>query len=143
MSTCTLEKSMRTCRIPSALAPGHFLKPRENFSQDLLVSIWYDQYSVQGRVVGSRGLQGCQHLLVYCLVETSAAAEQPEHAGVCANPCFTSARLRVNESHTILIMPVVVVSALGAAKGSSLHESRGSLVVELASSTTNPHRESS
>ena len=58
---------------------GQFLNPIKHPSHDLLVVIWHDQYCVQGR--GERqGPKGRQHLLVYCLVETSATAEQ--HASV-------------------------------------------------------------
>ena len=64
---------------------GQFLETLKHPSRDLLVAIWQDQYCVQGRV-GRRRPKGCLHLLVHCLVETSATAEQ--HAGIRANPCL-------------------------------------------------------
>ena len=64
---------------------GHFLEPLKYPSHDLLVAIWQDQYCVQGRI-GRQRPKGSLHLLVHCLVETSATAEQ--HAGIRANPCL-------------------------------------------------------
>ena len=80
-------------------------------SRDLLVAIWQDQYCVQGRG-GCQGPKGRQHLLVYCLVETSAAAEQ--HAHVWANPC-----LHLVSWHTPPIPPVAVVAVMEAAKAAN------------------------
>ena len=64
---------------------GQFLEPLKHPSHDLLLAIWQDQYCVQGRV-GRQRPKGSLHLLVHCLVETSATAEQ--HAGIRANPCL-------------------------------------------------------
>ena len=62
---------------------GQFLEPLKHPSHDLLVAIWQDQYCVQGRV-GRQRPKGHLRLLVYCLVETSATADQ--HAGIWLNP---------------------------------------------------------
>ena len=64
---------------------GQFLEQLKHPSHDLLVAIWQDQYCVQGRV-GRQRPKGHLHLLVHCLVETSATAEQ--HACIRANPCL-------------------------------------------------------
>ena len=64
---------------------GHFLEQLKHPWHDLLVAIWQDQYCVQGRI-GRQRPKGRLHLLVHCLVETSATAEQ--HAGIRANSCL-------------------------------------------------------
>ena len=54
---------------------GQFLEQLKHPSHDLLVTICQDQYCVQGRVSRQRQ-KDHMHLLVHCLVETSATAEQ-------------------------------------------------------------------
>ena len=65
--------------------PWPLRQTAETSLYDLPVAVWQNQYCVQRRG-GRRGPKGLQHFLVYCLVETSATAEQ--HTRIWANLCL-------------------------------------------------------
>ena len=109
---------------------GQYLEQLKHPSHNLSVAIWQDQYCVQWRE-GRQRPMGRLHLLVHCLVETSATAEQ--HAGIRANPCLhIVARLSHAVTRTRPILPVAVVAVVAAAKGSTRHESRNYQLSDFA-----------
>ena len=69
---------------------------------------------------GRQGPKCRQHLVVYCLLETSAAVQQ--HCP-CSRQPMPPPR-SVTESQTRPILPVTVAAAIEAGKCSSRHESR-------------------